>query len=368
MNHKRREICRTVGVGLGTGALAASASGAAAVDRRSGLESTAPREIGAPSTGADLRLKSVTLPDEIVLGERFSASAVVKNAGDAAVTAEVTYTFRRKTIASVEKTFEPGAEVTATLPNMRSEWLERDAELEPGTYKNGIGVRAGPRESGQVTVTESSETETESETDASSLEIESVSLPDAIRPGSSYNPAVRIQNTGEKSVSLRGSYKFEGQMVMESMSETIGPGGTETFSFPDLTLDMIETSVGAIEEGEHTHSMGKTGGPRASETVVVGADATAVSDQSSGTGGSAGTSDSGTGGTSDGGTGGSTATPSESAGLSAEGSRSEEPERRSRGFFSNDGDSPAVLKDAFNLTFAGFLLSVAGIVHQMLKG
>ncbi|NHN60009.1 MULTISPECIES: hypothetical protein [Halorussus] len=353
MNHKRREICRTVGVGLGTGALAASASGAAAAGGGSGGESAAAREVGAVATGADLRIKSVTLPDEIVLGEPFSAGAVVENAGDAAVTTEVNYTFRNRIIAGVEKEFEPGSEVMARLPNMKSEWLERDADLDPGTYTHGIGIEAGPRESASVKVTESSGTATETAT-GGNLAIDSVRLPDVIRPGSSYSPSVRIRNTGDDPVSAKGSYKFDGQMVMETMSETIQPGRTESFSFPEVTLDMIETSVGSVEAGEHTHSMGKTGGPRASETVVVGADATASSDQSSGT--------------TDYETGGSDGTDSESAGLSAEGSRSERPERRTRGFFSNDGDAPAFLGDVFNLTFAGFLLSVAGIVHQMLKG
>ncbi|WP_435176315.1 hypothetical protein [Halorussus sp. AFM4] len=358
MNHKRREICRTVGVGLGTGALTASASGAAAVDLRRGDDSAAARDAGALSAGADLRIKSATLPDEIVLGETFSAGAVIENVGDESVTTEVSYTFDRGTIASVEKTFEPGSEVMAQLPHMKSEWLEREADVEAGTYKNGIGVAAGPRESAQVTVVEPSDTTTASSGDDGPLEITSVDLPDTIRPGVSYNPAVQIRNTGEESVSLRGSYKFDGEMVMESMSETVGPGGTETFSFPDLTLEMIETSVGSVEDGEHTHSMGKTGGPRASETVVVGADATATADSGS---------DQSTGGT-DSRTERSTATPAESAGLSAEGSSSGDSRRRSRGFFSNDGDAPAFLGDVFNLTFAGFLLSVGGIVHQMLKG
>lgn len=347
MNHKRREICRTVGVGVGAGALAASAPGTATAGGQSDAETAASRGVGAVATGADLRIKSVTLPDEIVLGERFSAGAVVENAGDAAVTTEVSYTFRNETIASVEKEVEPGAEVMATLPDMKSEWLERDSELDPGTYTHGIEIEAGPRETASVTVTGSSGT-------GGTLEVESVRLPDAIRPGSSYSPAVRIRNTGDESVSIKASYKFDGRMVMETMSETIQPGKTESFSFPEVTLDMIETSVGSVEAGEHTHSMGKTGGPRTSETVVIGADATASSDQSSGT--------------TDYETGGSDGTDSESAGLSAEGSRSGRSDRRSRGFFSNDGDAPAFLGDVFNLTFAGFLLSVAGIVHQMLKG
>jgi len=43
-------------------------------------------------------------------------------------------------------------------------------------------------------------------------------------------------------------------------------------------------------------------------------------------------------------------------------------EERQRGFFSNGGDEPEFVSDAFNLTMLGFLLSVGGIVHQMLQG
>lgn len=41
---------------------------------------------------------------------------------------------------------------------------------------------------------------------------------------------------------------------------------------------------------------------------------------------------------------------------------------RERGLFSNDGDEPEGISSAFNLTMLGFLLSVAGIIYQMLQG
>lgn len=41
---------------------------------------------------------------------------------------------------------------------------------------------------------------------------------------------------------------------------------------------------------------------------------------------------------------------------------------RQRGLFSNGGDDPEFVGDAVNLTVLGFLLSVVGIVHQMLGG
>ncbi len=41
---------------------------------------------------------------------------------------------------------------------------------------------------------------------------------------------------------------------------------------------------------------------------------------------------------------------------------------RQRGFFSNSGNEPAFLSNPINLTTLGFLLSVAGIIHQMLGG
>ena len=47
--------------------------------------------------------------------------------------------------------------------------------------------------------------------------------------------------------------------------------------------------------------------------------------------------------------------------------RGEENERQ-RGLFSNDGGESGVASNPFNLTMLGFLLSVVGIVHQMLRG
>lgn len=41
---------------------------------------------------------------------------------------------------------------------------------------------------------------------------------------------------------------------------------------------------------------------------------------------------------------------------------------RQRGFFENDGDGPEPLQNVLNLTILGFVLSVAGIVHQMVRG
>lgn len=39
-----------------------------------------------------------------------------------------------------------------------------------------------------------------------------------------------------------------------------------------------------------------------------------------------------------------------------------------RGFFSNSGNEPEFISNPFNLTTLGFLLSVAGIIHQMMQG
>jgi outer membrane protein assembly factor BamB len=41
---------------------------------------------------------------------------------------------------------------------------------------------------------------------------------------------------------------------------------------------------------------------------------------------------------------------------------------RKRGLFSNGGDEPEFISDGLNLTVLGFLLSVAGILHQMTQG
>lgn len=68
--------------------------------------------------------------------------------------------------------------------------------------------------------------------------------------------------------------------------------------------------------------------------------------------------------TASGSTGGQPETAGASPGSSSDTSKGE----RKRGFFSNTDDEPDFLSNAFNLTVIGFLLSIIGIVHQMLEG
>lgn len=84
---------------------------------------------------------------------------------------------------------------------------------------------------------------------------------------------------------------------------------------------------------------------------------------SSGSGGGSATSG-GDPGTSDGSDGGSTG----GSGDGSDGGTGDSGEPQ-RGFFSNsEGDEPDFLSNMFNLTVLGFLLSIAGIVHQMIGG
>jgi len=336
MNAKRRRLCRTVGVGVATGTAALSATGASATVP-SATEPTSSRGIDAAGPIEDLRIDAVSLPDEIVLGERFSASATVENTGSEPVTAEVTYTFETDLIASMDKEFDPGETVTVELPRMKSEWLERNGrDIESGTYRHGIGIRTGPRESADVSVVDSASD--------SPLVVAAVDLPDAIRRGESFAPSIRLENTGEEAVSTSATYEFDKQRVAEIGPESIDPGATERFTIPNVTPDMIETSVGRVEDGTHTHSFGSPDGPRESRPVAVGSDSDSDSD---------------------GGVSTATAADAEPSASTRDGA---DAARQSRGFFSNGGDGPEVLENAFNLTFAGFLLSVVGIVHQMIKG
>jgi len=342
MNAKRRRLCRTVGIGVATGAALSVTGGSASEAARPTVESaSAPSKVAGPVE--DLRITDFSLPDEIVLGERFSASATVENTGDESVAADVSYTFETELIASTDAEFEPGATRTVELPRMKSEWLERNGrDLESGTYRHGIGIQTGPRESADVSIVDSASD--------SPLVVAAVDLPDEIQRGESFAPSIRLENTGEQAVNASATYEFDQDRIAEIGPESIAAGATERFSIPNVTLDMIETSIGPVEDGEHTHSFGSPDGPRESRPVVVGSSST--------TGGS----------DSDG--GGPTATAaapdSEPSGSTRDGSGSAA--RQSRGFFSNGGDGPEVLENAFNLTFAGFLLSVVGIVHQMIKG
>lgn len=70
---------------------------------------------------------------------------------------------------------------------------------------------------------------------------------------------------------------------------------------------------------------------------------------------------------SDGGTGGSVRTPPDDGSDSRDVPDAEGPPPQ-RGFFSNSGDGPDALENVFNLTVLGFMLSIAGIVHQLVRG
>lgn len=101
-------------------------------------------------------------------------------------------------------------------------------------------------------------------------------------------------------------------------------------------------------------------------------------------GDSGGTTESSGDGTSgsDGDTGGSSGSDSDSGGTSgsdtsdssgstdgSDGGSSDDSERSQRGFFSNSEEGePEFLSNITNLTVLGFLLSIAGILHQMIGG
>lgn len=174
----------------------------------------------------------------------------------------------------------------------------------------------------------------------SDLEIVSVRLPETIVPDEPFEVGMTVENTGDEALEPEPSYAFDQQRVLSggpSENLPIEPGSREEFSYGGVTLRIIDQSLpgDGIEAGEHQHSIGFTDGPRESSPVNV-------------TEG---------GGTSDDG----------ASGLSTDGTAPED-SKRERGFFTNSGDGPEFLSNAFNLTVLGFLLSVVGIVHQMIQG
>lgn len=170
------------------------------------------------------------------------------------------------------------------------------------------------------------------------LRIVSASLPETISPDEPFQVRMTVENTGDEPAEPTPSYAFDGQRVLSGGPPDklpVAADDREEFTFGGITLHMIDQSLPGegIAAGEYEHSIGFIGGPRESASVTV-------AEGSVGDGGGSGLSDSSVGGEAN----------------------------RERGFFTNSGDEPEILSNVFNLTVLGFLLSVAGIIHQMLQG
>ncbi len=303
----------------------------------------------ARAESSHLTLVSVTLPERIELGGTFTASVEVENTGSERVSTEVTYQFEADLIASMDVTIEPGETRTARLPGMEAAWLSenREGELTPGTYNHSIGIQGGPRERRQVELVSGDTTptgdtpsgQTPDGTPPMGLALVDKRFPETVAPGTPMAVGLVVENVKSTSTAIDITYAFEGTEVFFNEGVTIESGERREIGFDEITIAAIEESLGReLEPGTYTHSFGVRDGPRADAQIEV----------LSGNGGSDRQT---TAEIDDGGN-----------------QQSIDGADRQRGFFSNTGEEPEFISNPFNLTTLGFLLSVAGIAHQMLQG
>lgn len=327
MNVSRRRACAIIGTVLTLG----------------------PATTIARAESSHLTLVDVTLPDTIELGGTFTASVDVENTGSERVSTEVTYQFEGDLIASMDVTIEPGETRTARLPGMEAAWLSenREGELTPGTYRHSIGIQGGPRERREVEVVSGDSTpsgdtpsgQTPAGTPPMGLALIEKRFPETVAPGTPMAVGLVVENVRSTSTTIDITYAFEGREVFFKEAITIEPGERREIGFDEITIAAIEESLGReLEPGTYTHSFGVRDGPRADAQIEVLGKSEGENRDTTAARGEDG--------------------PQQSI----------DGADRQRGFFSNTGDEPEFISNPFNLTTLGFLLSVAGIAHQMLQG
>ncbi|MFB6298347.1 MAG: hypothetical protein ABEH56_07485 [Salinirussus sp.] len=311
----------------------------------------------------ELQLREVDLPETITLGNTFAASLTVKNKGEEPVSTSVEYTFEGGLIASMDLTIEPGETRSPRLAEMNSEWLaeEVDGPLEPGVYVHGIGLRNGPREEGEVEILPADESggeqePTENEGPPQGLELLDRQIPRTLERGAVEDVGVTVRNVRSSPITVDMIYTFEGEPILSERGIEIPPNeGVEVYR--EVSVSKIEESLGdRLEPGTYEHSFGLPDGPRIREQLrIVGTSGTSTEAVDEGS---------------------QTLTPEATAAPETEqpddqrdAAAVESAGRdRQRGFLSNSGDEPAFISNPLNLTTIGFLLSVAGIAHQLLQG
>lgn len=362
MGLDRRTFCRTVG-------LAAGGVSAHGVAGRATAGATEPRfrrvRGGRQVDASDITIDDATLPRELRRGERYTVRATVTNRGDSPVRLWAIYAFDGSEYILDDEQIEAGETRTIDVPDISLDQVERDLALslregEEYTHSIILDERTGerPEDRGarlaerQAPVriagdTGGDSTPTGGEESTADLQITTSSLPDTITADQSFGARMVVRNTGTEPRSPEPSYAFDGQRVLSGAPPDalpIEPGEEQPFTFGDITLRMIAQSLGgSISQGEHVHSIGFVDGPRTSAPVVVG-----------GPGDTASTTDAVEDSQS-----GPTEQTDDTAGSTGQ----------RRGFFSNSPEGePAFLSDAVNLTVLGFVLSAAGLVHQMIQG
>ncbi|MFB6233061.1 MAG: hypothetical protein ABEH61_02265 [Haloarculaceae archaeon] len=339
MEVSRREVCHVAVAGLLLGSVPAAAR----------------------AQSSELQLLSVELPETIEQGGTFGASATVRNDGSEEVTTEVGYSFENDLVASADLTLSPDEERTVRLPEMEYKWLTEGGTrtVPPGTYEHSIGVRNGPREAAEVEVVpgeDSTPGDTPAEgsgnTAPDDLQLVSRQLPERLARGEARFVGATVENTRSSQIVIDLTYAFRGREVFFEQGVEIPANTRQEIGFPEVTLSAIEESLGReIEPGTYEHSFGIPEGLRIEGQVEIGGEASADSPQAP--------TDDGT--PEDGGSERSVTQEDVESSETGGGGRE-------RGFFSNSGDSPDALSNPLNLTTLGFLLSVAGIAHQMLQG
>lgn len=301
----------------------------------------------AQTDDSDLEVVSVDVPDTMEPGEQYTISTTVRNTVDSAKQVRVGYVFAGDLVFFETVIIPAGGqqtkEFTVSLDDVTEEY---PGTLTDGTYEHGI--RAGDAEETQSVQIQGVGTPTETATPERTVrEGEAVAendeltfvgntVPEVIQVDRTTQLSARIKYTGTERIRLNLVFRVDGVPTF-AKEFAVDPGETVRVQM-QFDSTFLETDDGELEDGE-VYDWQLT----AQQDTRTGADDLRILAE---TGGQFGYG--------------------VDPGSVADASGTDE--GRTRGFFSNSSGGSAFLGNAFNVTILGFLLSVAGILHQMLGG
>lgn len=299
-----------------------------------GVASASERTVGsegiAQADSSDIEITSIQVPDTVETGEEYTASATVQNTIDRETQVRFEYVFAGEPILFETMLLPAGGqqteELTVTLGDVTEGYPDA---LTDGTYEHGI--RAGDAQETRTVAVQG--LETTAAVEKSDVEFVDSTVPDVMMVDRTTQVRARISYTGTERTTMDLVFRVNG-VPNFNKEFAMDPGETETISM-NIDSSFLGTDNGDLVEGG-VYEWTLTAQPKGGDEFRILTE----------TGGEFGYG----------------VDPSEVEDVSTDGSG------QTRGFFSNSGDGSGALGDAFNLTILGFLLSVAGILHQMLGG
>lgn len=189
-------------------------------------------------------------------------------------------------------------------------------------------------------------------------------VPAEMERGERYRLSVTVRNELDERVYVEVSYDFEG-LDLIIFEEVLDPGERATLPFPHTSVEELERSyMERVEPGTYAHGFSVSGERMDGDAIAGDSVADEVRILESETESDGSTADSTSTADADDAEAAPTHEPTAEPAEGREGGgvESEEP---TRGFFSNDPGSSSALDDPATLTWLGILVSIGGILVQL---